>query len=361
MKKCARRWLCALLALVLMLGLTGCGGSGSSDIKVNVEVPEEYKEFVTPYNVNVVEKAKADGKMHYYFMASEGYVANAGDHNAIKWGDSCLIVYPDGTTMLIDAGVEGYGPILVLNLKLMGIEKLDYFVLTHPHDDHGYGAVRPGGLLENIEVGHVYYSGVLNAGWSNPAILPDLCKEKGIPCDIIKEGDKLTIGGVEIQVLNPTAEVAGTTIAGSDETGSITKTNNASLVMRFDFEEHSALFTGDIYRAAESELVKKYKESGLLDVDFLKLPHHGGDTSNSITLVKAVTPVLGVATGNDPVDIMVYGNYKKNTTVLMDSEDGYIHVTADKDGVMTYETSRARSEKSAYGQLPEAKERKLTA
>jgi len=361
MKKCAREWLCALLALVLVLGLTGCGGSGSSDIKVNVEVPEEYKEFVTPYNVNVVEKAKSDGKMHYYFMASEGYVANAGDHNAIKWGDSCLIVYPDGTTMLIDAGVEGYGPILVLNLKLMGIEKLDYFVLTHPHDDHGYGAVRPGGLLENIEVGHVYYSGVLNAGWSNPTILPDLCKEKGIPCDIIKEGDKLTIGGVEIQVLNPTGEVAGTTIAGSDETGSITKTNNASLVMRCGCEEHRAMFTGDIYRAAESELVKKYKESGLLDVDFLKLPHHGGDTSNSITLVKAVTPVLGVATGNDPVDIMVYGNYKKNTTVLMDSEDGYIHVTADKDGVMTYETSRARSEKSAYGQLPEAKERKLTA
>ena len=359
MKKNIKRTLCTLLALVMVLGMTACGGSSGGDIKITVDVPEKYKEFVTPYNVDVVERAKKDGKMHYYFMASMGYVANAGDHNVIKWGDSCLIVFPDGTTMLIDAGVEGYGPILVLNLKLMGIEKLDYFVLTHPHDDHGYGAVRPGGLLENIEVGHVYYSGVLNAGWSNPTILPDLCQQKNIPCDIIKEGDKLNISGVDIQVLNPTADVAGTTIAGSDVDGSITKTNNASLVMRFDFEEHSALFTGDVYRGAESDLVKRYKESGLLDVDFLKLPHHGGDTSNSITFVKAITPVLGVATGNDPVDIMVYGNYKKSTTVLMDSEDGYVHVAAGSDGVMTYETSRVRSEKSTYGQLPEPKERKV--
>ena len=70
MKKNIKRALCTLLALVMVLGMTACGGSGSSDIKITVDVPEEYKEFVTPYNVNVVERAKKDGKMHYYFMAS---------------------------------------------------------------------------------------------------------------------------------------------------------------------------------------------------------------------------------------------------------------------------------------------------
>lgn len=341
-----KKLLCTLLALVLVLGLSACGGS--------VKVPDKYKDYVSPWETDVVEQAKSDGKMHYYFMSSAGYLVNPGDHNPMKWGDSCLLVYPDGTTMLIDAGIEGYGPILVLNLKRMGIKKLDYFVLTHPHDDHGYGAVQEGGLLHNIEVGQVYYTGVLNAGWSNPNILAELCEKKGYPCDVLKEGDKLTVGGVEIQVLNPTAEVAGTTIAGSDVDGSITKTNNSSLVMRLDYGEHSALFTGDVYRAAETELVKKYKDAGLLDVDFLKLPHHGGDTSSSSMFIKAVTPELGVATGHDPVDITVFNSYKKNTTVLMDSEDGYIHVTADSDGVLFYETSRVRSEKSAYGQLPAA-------
>ena len=45
MKKNIKRTLCMLLALATVLGLTACGGSdsGSSDIKVNVEVPEEYK------------------------------------------------------------------------------------------------------------------------------------------------------------------------------------------------------------------------------------------------------------------------------------------------------------------------------
>lgn len=354
MKKSVKKWLCALLALVTVLSLTACGGS--SDIRITVDVPEEYKEFVTPYNVDVVEKAKTDGKIHYYFMASLGYVANTGDHNAIKWGDSCLIVFPDGTTMLVDSGVEGYAPILLLNLQLMGIEKLDYFVLTHPHDDHGYAAVRPGGLLETIEVGHVYHSGVTNGAWSDPNILMELCEQKGIPCDVLKRGDTLTVGGVEFQIINPDPEMVGTEVPGGVD-GSVTQVNNASIVMRLDFGEHSALFAGDIYRGTESTLSKEYAD--VLDVDFLKMPHHGGDTSNSIAFAKAVSAVLAVATGYDPVDVMVYGNYKKTTTVLMDSEDGYIHVAADKNGEMTYETSRVRSEKSTYGQLPEAKERKV--
>ena len=56
MKKMAKKLLCTLLALVLVLSLTACGG---------VKVPDEYKDYVSPWELNVAEAAKADGKMHY--------------------------------------------------------------------------------------------------------------------------------------------------------------------------------------------------------------------------------------------------------------------------------------------------------
>ena len=239
MKKLAKKMLCAALALVMVLGLTACGDKGT-------KVPDEYKNYVSPWELNVSEAAKADGKMHYYFMSSEGYMVNPGGQSSTKWGDSCLVVFPDGTTMLIDAGMAGFAPLLTLNLQRMGIEKLDYFVLSHPHDDHGYGALKDGGILHNFEVGQAYYSGVLNGSWSNPNILTDVCTKRNIPCEVLKRGDKLTIGDVTIELLGPDPALVGTTIDDN-----VTGVNNSSLVMRFDYGEHSALFTGDIYRTIE--------------------------------------------------------------------------------------------------------------
>ena len=52
MKKLTKRLLCAALALVLVLGLTACGGKG-------VKVPKELEGYVSPWETNVVEAAKA--------------------------------------------------------------------------------------------------------------------------------------------------------------------------------------------------------------------------------------------------------------------------------------------------------------
>ena len=52
-------------------------------------------------------------------------------------GDSSLIIFPDGTTMLVDAGNKDKGRSVVAPfLKNHGIEHLDYYVETHPHGDH---------------------------------------------------------------------------------------------------------------------------------------------------------------------------------------------------------------------------------
>jgi hypothetical protein len=59
-----------------------------------------------------------------------------------------------------------------------------------------------------------------------------------------------------------------------------------------------------------------------------------------------------MATSWDPVDVAVYNRYKgTKTTILMDTEDGYVHVSSGSDGVLSYETSRERGEKSMFGPL----------
>ena len=39
-------------------------------------------------------------------------------------------------TMLIDAGNNADGDLLVQNLKKLNIHKIDYLIGTHPHEDH---------------------------------------------------------------------------------------------------------------------------------------------------------------------------------------------------------------------------------
>ena len=314
------------LLLAALLVLTACSGSG-------VKVPKELEPYVIPWEVNVVEQAKADGKIHYYFMSGEGGEYDGGDVRN-KWGDSCLIVFPDGTTMLMDSGTEPYGKVLAVNLQKLGIEKLDYFVLSHPHSDH-YGGALDGGVLDTFSVGEIFYSGVMNADWSDPAAMESICAKYGAKGTVLRKGDVVTIGGVTIEVLWPQPELVGQAL---DKTADI---NNASLVMRFDYGEHSALFTGDLYMAGEKAIIAEQGEK--LDVDLLEMCHHGDDTSNHKAFADAVTPELAVATGYVYVRNQTYAGYTAyGGKVLLDMQDGYIHVSAGSDGTMTSETSRQR-------------------
>lgn len=316
------RLLTALMALVLVL--TGCSG---------VKVPKELEPYVIPWERNVVEEAKTDGKIHYYFMSGEGGEYDGGDVRN-KWGDSCLIVFPDGQTMLMDSGLEKYGPVLQVNLQKLGVEKVDYFVLSHPHSDHAYGAAR-GGALDNVAVGQVYYNGIYNADWGDVKAVENFCAKIGADCTVLRKGDVLDIGDVKIEALWPQPEMVGQTL---DKTADI---NNTSLVMRFDYGEHSSLFTGDLYLGGERQIMADQGEK--LDVDLLEMCHHGDYTSNHRGFGDAVTPELAVATGYVYVTTQTYQNYTRHGgKVLLDIEDGYIHISAGSDGVMESETSRER-------------------
>ena len=56
-----------------------------------------------------------------------------------------MLIKNENQTMLIDAGNNADGQMLVQNLKILNVNKIDYLVGTHPHEDH------IGGLDDIIE------------------------------------------------------------------------------------------------------------------------------------------------------------------------------------------------------------------
>jgi len=77
------------------------------------------------------------------------------------------------------------------------------------------------------------------------------------------------------------------------------KTNAASVIGRLQIGERSMLFTGDAPSSVENFLVAA--DAKHMDVDILKVAHHGSKTSTSESLLRAATPALALVsagTGN---------------------------------------------------------------
>ena len=306
------------LVLAAALLLAGCQGAPMET------TPSTTAADISSYICHWENIPLNDGKLHYYFMSANGMLINPEHNYPEKWGDCCLIVFPNGQTMLVDSGNRPFAPVLVENLKKMGIEKLDYVVLTHLHRDHVGGVIADDGVIHALPIGKVLTSGVSNGEYEDPQAIENACAAANVPLEILKMGDILNIGEVKLQVLWPEPVLVGTTISGTEEV------NNASLVFRLDYKDHSSLFVGDIYTAAEEQLLAKEGYRELLQVDLLKAPHHGGKTSNSLNFVGTVSPQVAVATGYTPIISAVRTAYELTSTVLLtDKTYGCIHITTD--------------------------------
>ena len=293
-----------------------------------------YEHYMTPYIRDVRAEAIADGQIHYYFMAGKGMIMNPenNDAAACKWGDSCLVVFPNGETMLIDTGYAVQAPVIAGSLKRMGVTTLDYLVITHPHSDHIGGAFGTGStFLDEIRVEQVYYDDGQYPDNSYAGVIENTCSARNIPYATLKMGDVLTFGDVAMTVLWPSADLTAEDLA-MDAT-----INKHSMVFRFDYGEHSSLFTADIYTYTETKLQELYT-AGELDVDLMKVPHHGIGQS-SLAFIQAVSPEIAVATGYHVISSDITSRYEaENVTLLEDIYHGYIHIASDTDGVMSVET-----------------------
>ena len=195
-------------------------------------------------------------------------------------GDSCVIT-KDKTAYIIDCGGNPLSDIgkdtgkyrIMPFLEYCGVKKVAAVFISHTDTDHIKGLFD---MLGNVDIGEIYISDMADKN-ENYNTLMQYSQKYAVPVKTLKTGDKPTFGDISFEVLYPFEQ-------NED------KNNDNSMVLRFEHGENSVLFTGDISKKAEKQLLESN-----IDTDVLKLAHHGSKNSNCDEFIEAVSPRLAVA------------------------------------------------------------------
>lgn len=271
----------SFLALALLLSLAACDGS------------------------TTVRPSPADGSTLSVHFIDVGQA------------DSALLLC-GGSAMLIDGGNVADSSLVVSYLDAQGVDSLDYVVSTHAHEDHVGGLSGP---LNTCTVSHVL-SPVAEYDSKAFSSFLKYTEAQGLSPEIPAPGDTFSLGEALVTVLGPVKEYS--------------ETNNSSIVLRVDFGETSFLFTGDMERQAEADLLEAGAD---LSATVLKVGHHGSDTSTSYPFLREIMPtyaVISVGEGNSyghPSEDTLSRLRDAGTTVYRTDQAGTVVAVSDGKSV----------------------------
>ncbi len=190
-------------------------------------------------------------------------------------GDCEILMLPNGVNILIDGGPGAHEDRLVAEITELGIDRFDYVLATHPHEDHIGGLDK---VIQTFGADCVYmpYVSASTAAFENFA---KAVKDSGATVYKAKSGVvMLDLGDIKAELLAPCSE-------------SYEDLNNYSAVLKFTYKETDFLFTGDAEEYSEEEMLLAGSD---LSADVLKVGHHGSSTSTSARFLDAVNPSVAV-------------------------------------------------------------------
>lgn len=260
-------------------------------------------------------------------------------------GDGILISTEMGTKILIDGGSSSVDDIgeyrLMPAIKYYGMSRLDYVFVTHGDEDHISGikylirTEHTGITIENLVVAEYGDRDAVNE-------LIDLAEKNNINVIYVEAGDMF------VEEKDAYEVESGARRAGREKTneGDIRiiclypsrnspemDANNLSLVLKLETKNLSAVFTGDIGREAEKEILNMNVD---FKCDILKVAHHGSKYSSCDGFLAACSPeyaVISCGSGN------LYGHPHKETLERLDKVAAEIFRT-DKNGAVLYEDKK---------------------
>lgn len=159
---------------------------------------------------------------------------------------------------------------LIPALQAKGVSQIDHLILTHTDDDHVGDFVT---LADKIKIKEVC---VTPGELTCPDFIKKL-KQAKVSIHVLKVGDKIPIFDSSLDVLSN-----GYTHHGD---------NNDSVITYGNFYGTHFLFTGDLEKKGELELLKQYPT---LKVDVLKAGHHGSKTSSAPEFINAIQPKIAL-------------------------------------------------------------------
>lgn len=201
-------------------------------------------------------------------------------------GDGSFLRTGEGYTLFVDGGssdVRQVGRYRIMPfLKYQGARRIDFWIVSHADEDHICG------LREILAAGYpVRYLIFSKAVVQDEAFaeLLVLAEEAGTRVLYLNAGETLHLGNAELTALFPAAGA----VTGSDR-------NAASLVVWYEEDGFSGIFTGDIASAQEAMILEQWRQNGELpgNPDFYKAAHHGSGYSNSEDFLQTLSPAVSV-------------------------------------------------------------------
>ncbi|MFK4911700.1 DNA internalization-related competence protein ComEC/Rec2 [Lactococcus petauri] len=155
-------------------------------------------------------------------------------------------------------------------LRASGVSKVDVLIVTHPDEDH-IGDLES--VAQKVPIKNIYVSA---SALEKKNFVKKLSSLKS-QIHIVQEGDKLPIFNSYLRFLTTGGE-------GKSD-------NDNSLVTFGEFYGKKFLFTGDLEEEGEVKLQKEYPH---LEVDILKVGHHGSKTSTKEGFLEAIKPKVAL-------------------------------------------------------------------
>jgi len=184
--------------------------------------------------------------------------------------DSMLISTPSKkVNILIDTGRGIDINNIIIYLKSIGISKLNYLIITHGDEDHIGGALY---LIDNFKVDNV----ILNKGDYTEIEVELITHLKNKNIKYTNNINKIPLLGSYMYLLN---------------TKKFSNENDNSIVTYFEYQKYKFLFMGDSSSKTEEYLINNYN---LTNISFLKVGHHGSNTSSSPLFINKITPKVSL-------------------------------------------------------------------
>ncbi len=206
-------------------------------------------------------------------------------------GDCLHIRTPEGKNILIDGGGNvnydiGKNVLLPYLLK-NGVSTIDLALITHLHTDHYLGISQLSSLIPVKQIG------VFEGNQLGKKEILD-CFEVGADGFLyLKAGDRIQIEkDIYLDVLYP---FGGTESEYQKILEDETDENKSCLILKLYYDGLTVLMTGDMDTEGERELISCYeKASEIMDVDVLKIGHHGSRFSTSDEFLKITSPDIAI-------------------------------------------------------------------
>lgn len=207
----------------------------------------------------------------------------------IGQGDAALIKFGNGQKMMVDCGPDKRVLSKLGRYFTFFDHTIDYMLITHPDGDH-YGGCPS--ILERYDVKNIIFGDFQKSNDPFWRAWTKYSAAENSNWKFINGHEVITIGSSRLEFFAP------------DSAGFILKkdadvSNNHSIVFLLKNNLGRFLFTGDMEMSLEDAILGKYCAGNsspcpYLQADYLKVGHHGSDSSTGIQFLKAVSARYGI-------------------------------------------------------------------